>query len=1066
MNRSLVRLAGLLFLSGFCALVYQSAWLRSLRLVFGASTAATAAVLGIFMAGLGFGGLILGRRADRHSRPLELYARLEAGIAISAALSPLLIDLARAAYLALGGTSRLGFALGTAARLGLAALILGGPAFLMGGTLPAMARAAETSADAQRRRVGLLYGWNTIGAVLGVLATTFWLIELVGVRRSIWLAAPVNLLIAVAARALARSQDGSPVEAGTAVEAAAGRARRRFVLASAFAVGFVFLSMELVWYRMMAPLLGGSTYTFGIVLAVALAGIGLGGLLFSLASPREAGPRTFALSCALEALLLAAPFALGDRLADFALGLRVFAGWGFLPLVLAWSVIAAAVVFLPAVVAGYQFPLLIALLGRGERAVGSEVGAAYAWNTLGAIAGSLAGGFGLMPLLSAPGLWRAAVLALVALALGAIAFEARSRRIGTGSLAGAGALLAVALAAAPGPSAAWRHRPIGAGRVALGEQDANQLRRQANAIRRSVSWEADGREASVALQSANGYAFVINGKSDGHAIHDADTQVMGGLVGAVLHPDPRSALVIGLGTGSTAGWLAAVPSIERVDVAEIEPAIVHVARACTPVNHGALDDPKVRVLLDDAREVLQTSRSRYDIVLSEPSNPYRVGISSLFSREFYARVRERLGPSGVFLQWLQGYEIDAELVRTVYATLGSVFPSVETWQVGKVDLLLVASAEPIEHDFERAASRLAAEPLRSALAWTWGVEGLAGFYAGHVATPAFAAAVAASAAGRIERDDRPLLEFGFVHNLGRTGEFSIPELRALARERGESLRGPGAPSPHELADALGVRMLAEMASPSDIAAASFGDASLAARTQGRRAWAEGRLADGLWPWNGGAVPRHPIERTLLSESLALGGEPRALELLPAVREISPAEADLIEGLYRSARGDAVAASESYANGFRRMRESPWAYQPLVERSLLRTLRVVAAEPRAAGTIDAALAAPFAVRAFDELRLRVRLELVKRGDFRGGCRAALARFEAAPPWEEPFLRDRHACHLLHGGAGLARATADLEEFLSASPPRLSDWQLDHRPAPTTPGSESGVGWDEASVVPER
>ncbi len=185
--------------SGFCALVYQVTWLRMFRLVFGASTAASAAVLAIFMGGLGVGSLLLGRRADSWRRPLAAYGRLEAGIALSAALSPLLLLLVQSVYVGLGGTAQLGAGIGTSLRLLLSTLVLAVPTVLMGGTLPAVARAVERAADAGRRDLALVYGANTLGAVLGALATTFVTLQALGVRQTLWTACLVNLVLALLA---------------------------------------------------------------------------------------------------------------------------------------------------------------------------------------------------------------------------------------------------------------------------------------------------------------------------------------------------------------------------------------------------------------------------------------------------------------------------------------------------------------------------------------------------------------------------------------------------------------------------------------------------------------------------------------------------------------------------------------------------------------------------------------------------------------------------------------------------------------------------------------------------
>jgi predicted membrane-bound spermidine synthase len=273
----------LLFGSGFCALIYQTTWLREFRLVFGVSTAATAAVVGVFMAGMGLGGIFLGRRSERAPQPLRFYANLEFAIAVTAACSPILILAVRHLYIVLGGTATLGVFFGTIVRLAFAAVIVGAPTFLMGGTLPAAVRAATSGEDRERRAVGFIYGANTLGAVAGACAGTFYLFENIGDRLTLWLAAIANILIATAALKLSgRSGDLEGVTKVSTVRAHDSESliiSRRFVLIAAALVGFAFFLMELVWYRMLGPLVGGSTFSFGLILAVALLGIGFGGLL-------------------------------------------------------------------------------------------------------------------------------------------------------------------------------------------------------------------------------------------------------------------------------------------------------------------------------------------------------------------------------------------------------------------------------------------------------------------------------------------------------------------------------------------------------------------------------------------------------------------------------------------------------------------------------------------------------------------------------------------------------------------------------------------------------------------
>jgi spermidine synthase len=1035
------RLAALLFLSGMCAIAYQTAWLRLLRLVFGASTAASAAVLAVFMLGLGAGSLVLGRRADSSGNPLRLYARLEMAIAVLAALSPWLVASARWLYIELGGTPALGPFAGTALRLLLAALVLGPPTFLMGGTLPAITRAAEDEGDRGRRTLGLLYGANTLGAVSGALLVTFVAVEHLGTRKSILLAAAINLLIGLAARALARQADapGRAERGGQedAAEASPAATPVGFALVAAALVGFVFFLMELVWYRMLSPLLGGSSYTFGLILAIALAGIGAGGLLYAAgASERRPTAAGFALTCALEALALALPFALGDRIAFAALVLRGLGGGGFAALAFGWSVVAGMVVLPAALVAGYQFPLLVALLGSGRKAVGREVGLAYGWNTAGSIAGALAGGFGLMPLLTAPRIWRLAVLLLAA--AGAIAAWV-SRRRAEGPLPWRPLLLAagaVLLLAAGGPSAAWRHSGIGAGRFRGDWSTPNQLRAAFQSVRSAVSWEAEGNESSVALWGDDDYAFFINGKSDGSARGDAATQVMSGLVGAMLHPRPRSALVIGLGTGSTAGWLAAVPGIERVDAAEIEPAIVEVARACAPVNRDCLRNPRLRLQFGDARELLQVSKERYDLIFSEPSNPYRAGISSLFTTEFYDAAAAPRQPGGLFLQWVQGYEVDAEVVRTAFATLSSVFPYVETWQIHHHDLLLVAGREPIAHDVARLRVRSAEEPFAAALDAVWGVGGLEGFYTGFLAPSALAVRLREAAAGDLSTDDRPRIEFGFIRNLGRPGLFDIEELRQLA--------GGAHPEPvggevdwarvEDLRQARATMLRTVPVAVADAPAAAV------ARLRARAAFAQNDPARALGLWlQQGEEPASRADLLLVAGGLAARGEDRAAAYLERLRRLQPTEALALEALWRANRGEPAAALSSLLEAWRAYRADPWPHPPVMLASLDLALRLADADAGAAPALFDGLAEPFAVHLLDRQRLLLRVVLADQAGDGARCRQALTPFEPAPLWERSLLEARQRCYTRWGpdGALARRAAGDLAEFLAAEPLPLEE-----------------------------
>ncbi|MCS6913954.1 MAG: fused MFS/spermidine synthase [Myxococcota bacterium] len=1040
----MTRVAPLLFGSGMCALIYQTVWLRELRLIFGASTAASAAVLAIFMGGLGAGGIVIGRRADRMQRPLDLYAGLELLISVSAMLTPALIWFARKVYVALGGSLVLGTVGGTLLRLVLSTLVLLVPTFLMGGTLPAAVRAVESEEDARRRNLAVLYGVNTLGAVVGALLSTFLLLEVLGQRTTLLCAGLLNIVVGMTARAVSRSLPAVEWDtnepAPTSGEPSA-RAPLWFVLSAAAAVGFAFLLMELVWYRMLSPILGGSSFTFGLILAVALLGIGLGGVAYALwGQHRRATLGGFALSCTLEALCLALPFALGDRLAVLAALLRPLGHMGFAGHVLGWTLVTAVVVLPAAFVSGVQFPLLIALLGEGRREVGRQVGLGYAWNTAGAIGGSLAGGFGLMPLLSAPGTWRMSAWLLIGLGVAAAALSMRgaagrvmrpSASASTGILT---ALLAALLLQASGPTAAWRHSGIGVGR---GERllqkglGRNGVRDWLNERRRAISWEVDGVESSVAIGRENGLSFIVNGKVDGNARGDAGTQVMSGLIGAALLPRAERVLVIGLGTGSTAGWLAALPWVDRVDAVEIEPAIVRFALDCGPVNHGAMRNPKLRTLIGDGREVLLTSPERYHLIVSEPSNPYRAGIASLFTQDFYRSARARLQPGGLFLQWMQAYSVDSQTVRTTYATLASVFPVVETWQTQLGDLLLVGAAEPIRYDADLLRTRLQQPPLREALLHVWRTETLEGFLARFVAGARLARDIARQEGDVVNTDDHNLLEFAFARGIGEADLFNMGALLQLSRRRGDDRPPVQGAVDWSLVDQERVTMLAMARRRPYFEQALSPEQRQRARAQ--LAYAEGNLVEALHAWPA-AEPRNPFERLLRAETLAAAGDEAALPYIEALRADHPTEADVVLATLRHRQGRHAEAVAALERALIRHRTDPWPLSDLMQRALRLAVDLAVQERSAAARLRAALREPFVLRILDEERIRALVDVTMvEGPADLPCVEAFSQLEPHVPWGRGLLAARKQCYEATGHPLAPKAAADLAEFQEAEPP---------------------------------
>jgi spermidine synthase len=1031
MSRTSWKVAALLFCSGSSALIYQTAWFRQFRLVFGASTSATAAVLAIFMGGIGIGSALLGRRADAQARPLAFYGKLELLIAACAALSQPLLWLVARIYFGIGGSVTLGTAGATVVRLLLAAVVLGPATILMGGTLPAAARAVETDNDRGRRKLALLYAANTLGAVAGTLLGTFYLLERLGNRNTLLVAVVANAVIGLIAWNMGRSGNSAEAAEESAADAPSlavpSALSSRYVVAASAIVGFAFLLMELVWYRMLAPLLGGTTFMFGLILATALAGIALGGAAYAFwSSGGGASAGAFALTCTLEAVALIYPFALGDRLAFVANSLRSLGRLGFGGHVFAWSIMTLIVVFPAAFIAGIQFPLLIALLGRGREEVGRHVGTAYAWNTAGAIAGSLAGGFGLLPLLTAPATWQLAGWLLIALGAvtAVLALRARERGLVAASLAAA--LAAVLLSTASGPTALWRHSGIGAGRAPQ-PQSANELRAWVYNTCRTLLWDADGRESSVALIDSDDIAFIVNGKADGSARGDAGTQVMSGLVGAIVQPNPRRALVIGLGTGSTAGWLAAIPSMERVDVVELEPVVLDVARQLAVVNHGVLANPKVHVRVADAREVLLAARDQYDVIFSEPSNPYRAGIASLFTREYYAAIRNRLAPGGVFIQWVQAYDVDAGTLATIYRTATSVFRNVDTWRAEPGDLLLVATREPIVFDYDALRARAAQSPFREALHAAWRNEGVEGLLSHFVANDVVARKIAAGTT-EVNSDDRTVIEFGFARALGEAGAFDIDGL-LLAAEKlhaDHPTRTRGALDPRYV-------LLNRASEPSINVPPPRPFPEYDAHHDFHVACRNGLYVGAVQLWESHRLqPANSLEMLNLGEALAELGREEALGFAEALRRQNVVEAESIEARLRLKQKRYPEAADHFERALLAYRTDPWPYSSFMGRTLDAVVALARQDRRQAPRMFNALGEPFAAGQWNDARKIYRVAIAAEASGCSGITVgALQAMEPWPRWTEDSLRIRSRCYAEAGRGDLA-ATAQREyaEFLAA------------------------------------
>jgi spermidine synthase len=692
-------LALLFFVSGMCGLIYQVLWLRLLALVFGVTVYAASTVLASFMGGLALGSLVAGRLVDRAARPLLWYGVAEILVGLSALATPAALGAVERLYVALYPSLPHALPVLTLARFLFAFAVLIVPTTLMGATLPIVVKSSLLRGEGVGRRAGLLYGTNTAGAILGTLLAGFFLIGSLGVSASFLLAAGLNILVGLAAVAASPALEwgsaGPPeraqaADAGTDTAGASGGASpraRRLVLITFALSGFTSLALEVIWFRVLSLLLETNTYAFTVMLATVLCGIALGSYL---AAPLLRRGRDWV---ALLALLAGVEMAIGVA-AALSLPLLALAG-GITALfdpvlqgrheagrALQILVASSLAIFPTTLLLGVAFPVGLHLWASGgtdlQERVGERVGRFYALNLLGAILGSAAGGFLLLPRLGSRG--SILVLAAISLASGPLLLTAlpRARRAFALRAVAVGGLLFLAAAlAVPDPFA-----------LALSQRHPGE----------ELLWRREGVQTTVSVHRRPDGTRVMY--LDGHhQANDSAAMVsyhrLIGHLAMALHPDPREALVIGLGGGATAGAVSRHAGA-RVDVVELSRSVAEGAGWFRHVNHDVLGRPNVRLRVDDGRNYLLLTPKRYDVVTADIVVPRWAGANHLYAAEYYRLVRKALKDGGLMLQW-NGGESETEY-KLILRTFLSVFPHATLWEGGR---LMVGTKEPLR--LERAA---------------------------------------------------------------------------------------------------------------------------------------------------------------------------------------------------------------------------------------------------------------------------------------------------------------------------------------------------------------------------
>lgn len=706
-RRSLPALLVLFVGSGVAALVYEIVWFEMLQLVIGATDISLGVLLGTFMGGMFLGSLLLPKVVSARTHPLRVYAAIEACIAALAVLIYFVMPLVSRAYVSVVPLGMPSILLRTI----LCALLLIPPTLLMGATLPAIARFVESTPEGVSW-MGFFYGGNIAGAVVGSLAAGFWLLRVYDIAVATCVAVSVDVLVAILALTLARRSPHTATVAADLAEGPIFPRGRRVVHVSIALSGLTALGAEVVWTRLLSLLLGATTYTFSIILAVYLAALGVGSAVGSWLAREVPNPRAAFGVCQLGVVAGVAWSAYWITVALPHWPVDPSIGANPVPLLQLDLVRALWAVFPAPLFWGASFPLAVAAAAEPGQDPGRLMGGVYAANTVGSILGSLVFALLLIPWVGTQGSQRI-LLVLGAVAAALLLAPAVVRAPAARSVPRAAwALVGLAVVGA----LVWRTRPVPPMLVEYGRYAATYTPEK-------TLYLGEGRNFSLAVtdEGDGTLDLHIGGKVVASTeSKDMRLERMLGHMTALLADHPTDVLVVGLGAGVTAGTFTRYPDVRRIVICEIEPLVIEKAAPFfSHANYDVLHDPRVEIIHDDARHFLLTTHEKFDLITADPIHPWMKGAAALYTEEYFDLARRHLKPGGVITQWVPLYESTSNVVRSELATFFKVFPGGTVWgnldEGQGYDVVLAAKPDGLSIDVDSLDASLA-RPDRAAVA--------------------------------------------------------------------------------------------------------------------------------------------------------------------------------------------------------------------------------------------------------------------------------------------------------------------------------------------------------------
>jgi len=696
------------FISGATGLIYEVVWTRLLTLIMGNTHYSIATVLTAFMGGLALGSFVGGKIIDREFNPLAAYAILEASIGIYCLLIPSLIDLAfplfQWIYLNLGDS----YTQTSLARFLVCGALLIIPATFMGATLPVLSKFVSRDEKYIGKDVGTLYSINTFGAVVGAWASAFIFMRLLGVQATIGVAAAANIGIAFVIYFVFKPllKERLPYSVPLSSEGDNSLQKRELLILLSFAVsGLAALVYQVAWTRILSLLLGSSVFAFSLILTVFILGLALGTVtaskLLNKLNDLIKGYGLIQIIIGFSALTIVPlfgriPFVNRWIYENWGQQFEIMQGANFITIL--------GLLFVPTFFMGAQFPIVIKLLATKLETVGQNVGRVYAFNTVGTIIGSFLAGFVLIPMLGLQTTILSVVFLNVILGICLLTFGSQLSFNWKIYVLPGVFILCVLMANKMVP---WDKSVISSGSFMpyrIGDLKEAELKKN------KILFFKEGMHTTVTTElSTSGNIFLrVNGKTDASLALDMRTQLLSGYLPMLFHAGPKSALVIGQGSGITLGAVEQFP-VDKINLVEISPAVIEGSRFFDPFNHDALNDKRLSILLEDGRNHVALSKNTYDVIVSEPSNPWISGVGALFTVDFFELLKKRLNPGGLACIWVHT-NMSPDSFKSIIRSFTEKFPFVTMWEsIAGDDYLLIGSEQDYRLSFEKAQKYLSHE---------------------------------------------------------------------------------------------------------------------------------------------------------------------------------------------------------------------------------------------------------------------------------------------------------------------------------------------------------------------